>query len=211
MISESYTTRLLFGRFLYQATVKLSYDATSSSDHNRDALALKPLKDWLSDNCNGSHKTNASWAVYLDLEVEPAVTFRVCTMRVYLDNLDDYERFVEHHKNDMVSTKRPANDIHVDMIKSGMNIEIRSHIYYNRYRYKLHFKGWWDSRVRKQTSALIRDRLHDRSRKHQNYLISKYGASLYLANEEDLAIIKMSVPELLSRITFAATESDLAS
>jgi len=132
-------------------------------------------------------------------------------MRVYLDNIDDHTAFIEAHKGNVVSTKRPANMRYEELIRNGVNIDIRASLYYRRFRYKLHFRKWWDKNVRKQITLVVNDRLYDRSKKQQGYLISRYGASLYLASEEDLLIIKMSMPDIISKVTLVATLPDLSS
>ena len=210
MIQESYTTKLFFNWFAYHVTLRLVFSASGSSSRADDQSRIKPYKDWLLINCKGKHKSTTSWTISCDHD-DPKSVHRVCTMRVYLDNINDHTAFIEAHKGNVVSTKRPANMRYEELIRNGVNIDIRASLYYRRFRYKLHFRKWWDKNVRKQITLIVNDRLYDRSKKQQGYLISRYGASLYLASEEDLLIIKMSMPDLISKVTLVATLPDLSS
>lgn len=208
MIHGTHTTKLFFNRFAYQVTLKLSYGSDTVLGSSDRAARVLTYKDWLKVNCTGSHKTNASWVVSYDMD-QPNKAMQTCRMRVYLENANDYEAFIETNRDHVESIKKPANKHYEDMIRSGIVLDIRNSLYYGRFRYKMHFRKWWDASVRKQISLMVRDRIHDRTKKRQDYLISRYGASLYLANESDMVIIKMTMPDMISKVVVVATESEL--
>lgn len=209
MIHGSHATKLFFNRFAYQVTLKLSYASTEVIDRKDRVSKTIPYKDWLSSNCTGSHKTNSSWSVSYDMD-DPSKMIQTCRMRVYLENSGDYESFIDANRDTVESVKKPANKHYEDLIKSGVVLDVRNSLYYGRFRYKLHFRKWWDASVRKQISLTVRDRLHDRAKKRQDYLISRYGASLYITNESDMVIIKMSMPDMISKVVVVATETELS-
>lgn len=201
MIPVTCTTKMFFNRFTHQVTLKLSFGFEKTKKLQDEQHQIQPYKDWLTSNCIGKHKSVASWSTSHN---ESGLS-KICQMRVYLDNTADLDAFIDAHRDSVISAKSPINERCEALIRAGVILDVRDSLYYNRFRYKIHFRKWWDTSTRKQITSSVRDMLHDRSKKKQEYLISRYGASLYLSNEEDLVIVKMSMSDVISKITYVVT------
>lgn len=194
------TTRLFFGKFAYQISISLATKSKTLVDHTDADSLINSYISEISTKLNGNHKI----VRYRSTVGDP----RSCTIRLYLDNADDYESFIVANREMISSSRKPLNKECEDLIRNGANLDIRDSLYYSRYRYKLNFKKWWDSKVRKSITSSIKDRLHDPSRKKQDYLISRYGGSVYLAKEEDLVILKMTMSDVISKLTVVTVRAE---
>lgn len=202
-----YSTKLLFGKFMYQVQLELISNINGRLNQVDRNIILHPIKQWLGKNCLGAYKTTASWDTY---GTPGMVSLKdICKLRVYLENSTDYMAFKHNHADTIKSCCHPASKQHEEMIRNGLNIDIRDDLYYNKYRYKIHFRFWWSSENRKKMISQLKSLIHDDSKKKQEYFFSRYGGNVYLSNRSDLMMIRMSMPEQIVSICVVSTHGEI--
>ena len=102
----------------------------------------------------------------------------------------------------------PLNGEHEELLKSGTHVEIRDKLFYHRFRYRINFRGGWGGHGRRNIIDTVRSHLHDPGKRKQEYLLSSKDCTLYLQNQHDLMVIKLSMSDLITRLTMVNTISE---
>jgi len=180
--TRAYTGKLLYGRYAYHArTVKITRE---------ERLALRR---WVKENCEGSHR-------FLNTSN---------TLSVYLSEKSDHQRLVDAHGSVMGHIRSPANDQHEALLKQGNHIEVRDKLYYNRYRYRVGFRGAWREATRRELLDDIRTALHDPGKNKQDYQVSGRDCTLYLGQDTDFTMVRLSMGDRIWQTTVAYTFDEL--
>lgn len=210
LIPINYTTKTLYGKFIYVIKAELSFPTASNNNTTvQRNITTKPIQTWLEKKCQGRYKTHATWNSTTIIINDRNVHKNICTYRIYLENKSDYENFKKVHKSIIVSCTQPATQEHEDLIKNGLIIDVRSHLYYSKYRYKIYFKMWWNSENKKYIVSSVKNFLYDEAKKTQDYMFSRYGGSLYLKHHSDLLMLQISLTEFISSINVISTYDEI--
>lgn len=209
MLDIRYTTRMMYRKYVYQVSLSVVLPPTtrmaSISQKDRE-VALFDIRKWLSDKCQHDHRTHASWR---RKSLRDDRTFmHVCYFNLYLRERVDFESFLEDHKQQAIGIMLPLNQEHEELLKAGTEVEIRDKLFYHRFRYRVNFRGGWSGSGRKHITETVRSHLHDSSKRKQDYLISSKDCTLYLQHQHDLIAIKLTMGELITRLTMVNTLSE---
>lgn len=213
MLDIRYTTRLMYRQFVYQINLAVVLPPTTrmAKVTNREReVALFDIRRWLSENCRHGHRTYASWRRKLaDGKNGESKTFvHVCYFNLYLRDRGEFEAFLEEYRDKAIGIMFPLNDDHEELLKSGTHVEIRDKLFYHRFRYRINFRGGWGGHGRKNIIETVKTHLHDPDRRKQDYLLSSNDCTLYLKNQQDLMVIKLSMSDLITKITMVNTLSE---
>lgn len=213
MLDIRYTTRLMYNRFVYQVNLAVVLPPTTRLarvTHREKEVALFDIRRWLSEKCQNGHRTYASWRRKMaNSSVDDRKTFvHVCYFNLYLRERADFEAFLDEYRDQAVGIMFPLNAEHEELLKSGTHVEIRDKLFYHRFRYRINFRGGWSGHGRKNIIDTVRTHLHDHSKRKQDYLLSSADCTLYLTHQHDLMVIKLTMPELITKLTMVNTLSE---
>lgn len=121
----------------------------------------------------------------------------VCNYTVYLRSAPDYLWVCTQYADHIVDTCAPADDRTATLLLNGIDIEIKTHLYYKRYQYRVTFTHYWRDTVMPVVVAAVAA-LGVNAK--QQYQLTRDGY-LYLASELELTMIKLQLGEHIRNIT----------
>lgn len=205
-----YTTKLMYRQYVYQVSLDVvlfpKTRLSNVSQRDRD-VALFDIKKWLLERCEHGYRTHASWRKKYPRNDSNAF-FHVCHFNIYLRERSDFESFLNNHWDQAVGLMMPLNAEHEELLKAGTQVEIRDKLFYHRFRYRVNFRGGWGGNARKHIVETVRGHLHDPSKNTQDYFLRSNDCTLYLEHHHDLMAIKLTMGEMITRLTMVNTISE---
>lgn len=211
MTEPRYTTKLLYGRYLYQINLMLILPPTTrhqTLNFREKEVALFDIRRWLSDRCENGYRTYVSWRRSENGDQAQSTYVHRCFFNLYLRDRADFDAFVADHSGMVIETMKPASREHEDLLKQGIQVEIRDKLFYRRFRYRVKFRGGWQGKSRMHIMENVRSQLFDPSRKKQAYLLSSYDCTLYVESQSDLMLIRLSMGEIIKGLTVVTTREE---
>lgn len=186
-----------------QITVIAKYANKNRSKH------IAPIKLWLKQNCERQTRTLAcrSWDIK-----NGRIDQDIMRLTIFLENKSDYQKVLQQYSESVIRTLAPASQEHEELLSQGIKLDIRDHLYYHIYSYKITFKGiWYRGNNNKQiVKDFINNTLHDETKSKQDFKFLSLDYILYLKNIDDLMLVKMVLGELIREVIFAYTADQIS-
>lgn len=183
-VIRQYTSHAMYDQYLYAA--RITYVDTDTK---------RIQKRWLKTNCNEKFRT-------LNLN---------SSMSVFFSDAGDHSKFVAENAATLVSITAPANAEHESLLRQGVSVEIRPHLYYHKHRYRVNFRRAWRGCANNLIVLdWVRSAITDSEKRKQDYHINTNDCTLYLMNSDDLMMVKLAMHEYVHKITAVILESELA-
>lgn len=196
MIKRQYVTRMLFKTCLYQINLEFTYPRTERANQDTvRAVRLVELRTWLKDNCKHKFKTRITW----NLKKIGKEFFDHCQFNIYIVGQDDYNTVLSTYQKSVKELKYPQTDEVADLIRQGVEIDYRTHLYFNLYKNKAYIKDRW-ARPHDIRST-VSDALYDPSLPKQNYRLM--GSDIVYLNDNELVLIKLILGDKIYKVTTA--------
>jgi hypothetical protein len=196
MIKRQYVTKLLYKTFLYQVNLEFTYPRADHADRDSaNAARLAELRTWLTNNCKHKFKTRVSW----NLKKVNKQFVDHCQFNIYIADQHDYDLIASTYQQSVKELKYPQTDEVAELIRHGVEIDYRSHLYFRLYKNKAYIKNRWLQPDQIQTT--INNALHDSTLPKQNYKLMRNGI-IYL-NDNELTLIKLLMGDTIYKVTTA--------
>ena len=182
-----WTTQLWYGAYTH--VVDIQCDSNMPTD---------PV-DWARCYCKGRHRT---YSTYARSSERPR---KRNSVRIYARSAD-YKLILETWGDRVTMVRTPMNETAEAELLSGITLNIRDTLYWNRYRYAVHFycKAGPRSGLRKWVeNSLGKDKRAVRLGR------GNYHPILYLRDDSDLVMVRMSEPDLITSISKIYTHKEL--
>jgi hypothetical protein len=190
-MKRSLTPKLYFGKF----TDCIRFNIAAPDSNLRNNLVIRELKDIIQGS-GADHRTRLDWHFTKDREV-------LATLNCYFTDATIGDQLQSSlHASMITDIVAPASELHRELLLSNVEIQLRDHLMYNRFRYKIHFK----SGVNKINLSIIRDWIKDQyqgkvnGRKGDYLMMGNWLLCLYLISDEDLLMVKLSLEEYIYSI-----------
>lgn len=207
MIDVRYPVKLMYRKYAFNAKIDviLPPNTRFSTISRKDReIALIEIRKWLADHCTDEYRTNTTWN--RTLSKDRANFVHVCHFSAFFKERIDFDGFVDQYRERLTATTLPINKEHEDLLRSGTNVEIRQKLFYNKFRYRVNFKGGWGGGyARRHITETVYSHVHDESKHKQDYLLTIRDCTLYLEHLHDLMAIKLSIGDLITRLTMVNT------
>lgn len=202
-VAHEYTSKLFYNKYAWKIVLTLfsfrpplKQKRISAATRRRQTTVtrkamLAPILTWLSTNYPTNYRLLTSWRVITT--TSPKETYDVCQLTVFISSQDAYDACLEKFECILYSTMAPANANHIDLIQQGAHIEVRDDLYYNKFRFKVSFWGGWWGKSREEIIESIQTQLHDDTKDEQQYRMVKANCTLYLKDQSDFMLIKLSL------------------
>ena len=199
-MNKSYTSKLFHKKFPYKIVfyrVDSIPDKTWSSEWNPTKF-----KKWLDKN-------NIEFRLNTRVRVAKRTRQVKIKMVVFLHDKKWYDTCLKKHKKYIESVTEPYINGHIDLLKDNTTIIIREQLLYNRYRYVVNFRRTWQQDVADIT-AWIKDTFKNSlySKELVKVVLTGWNPRIYLKNQEDLVLIKLTWGERIRTITSVVLISD---
>jgi hypothetical protein len=211
MAAFEYTQAALYKKYVYQVNIKLIVGPRTTYVARFDDIA-----NWITNHMAGSYKLvcHHAWQKltrnYAGRGSRDNKSYMV--VRLYIDNITDYNTVLEKYKSEILLSRHPFNDKHADVMRNGGRIEIRSQLYYRKYEYRVQFKNVWSQGDRNKLSNELTNILYndDLAVNHQTYRLVDQGTLLlYLKDFTDMTMIKLAMGEQIYKTTMAYVIPDV--
>jgi len=205
------TSKLFFGKFPY----KIVLSKSGNADHPmwEHGWTPKYCHKWIKDN-------KISHRVYTKMNSGRVKTRHVSMfMSIFVENEADCKKILSQFSKNVASVTKPVDITHIDVLKDNTNIIIRNSLLYKRFRYvvcftkKYHYLQqvfeedelnlWMSENFLKDVKD--GEIKWDRFKWHQ----SGWNPRLYLSDEDDLVLVKLTWAERIRSITIVHTYDEL--
>jgi hypothetical protein len=119
----------------------------------------------------------------------------------YLKTREAYDSCIKKYKRYITSITAPHSDSHIELLNNNSNMIIRETLLYKKFRYVINFRRTWhtpiddiDDWVRNNYKTAIYDG-------DVKWVALGYNPRLYVTNDEDLVLVKLTWGERIREIT----------
>jgi len=123
---------------------------------------------------------------------------------VYLADDAVFDALLSSDLAEMITwVSKPASKLHKELLLSNTEIIIRDTLLYKRFRYKINFSCGWKRESYKELVYWLNNSFAEKKhgRKGEWLLQGRWSPSLFLVDESDLVLVKLSQSELIVSVT----------
>jgi len=176
-----WTTTLAYGRY------------THATDVCRTEQEEDPLV-WARANLQGPFRIYSDWTASGRSSV-----------RFYTEAADQ-SLLLQHFGHRVGTVRRPFNTEAEQQLKQGMNLSVREHLFYHRYRFSMNLHC--ATGTRQQLSDWVTDHLGSDVRRLR-LIRGNYRPILYLRDHTDVTLVRLYEPAVIVSLTRAWTWAEI--
>lgn len=160
----------------------------------RDNSTIKSIKSLLKES-SVDCRTRLDWNITRD---KITITFSV-----YLNDDAFLDRLISTYPAESDWISKPANEQHRERLLNKMHTVFRDKLLFNRFRYKVYLYTGWKRENLKEISEWIATQFQDRhnGRTGDYFFTGSWMLTLYLKNETDLTMVRLSLTDYIKNIT----------
>jgi len=191
IIEQRWTTRLWYKRFTHAVDIACDPD-----------MPVDPVK-WCRRHLKGRSRT---YSDYQRTGSWPHFARTLKAVRIYVAS-SDYQTVLDAWRDRLRMVSKPFNDGAENELLNGMLLNLRDRLYWNRFRYAISFycpNNKRDELAEWVANCLPKDKRAVRLSRGNHFPI------LYLRDESDMVLVKLSEPARIIQIARAYTHQELA-
>ena len=194
------TQKLYFKTFTHCIKLKVSQTRGVSVGTNTVVRQIKNRLAILSI----PHRTRVDWNFTLS---KSQIDIR---FSVYLSDEHEYLHMMKEHAAVITWSSRPVNALHSRLLLDKTEIQFKDQLLFNRFRYKASFRVGWRKEVRAEVVNWLRSQFGDRlhGRKGEWLYLDSWNPNLYLLDDMDLTMVRLSLGEHVLSVTRVEMFSD---
>ena len=201
-MQKNYTSRLFYKKYPY----KITFHRTGNID------SKSWMKEWTPHNCiKLLERKKIDFRVYTKIKIQKRKRQVTVNMSLFVGNQDEYDYCIKKWNKFIDSVTEPYNQTHVDILKDNTHIVIREKLIYQRYKYVVNFRRTWRLNVDDINAWIASNFKNALAIQAAKYVGYGWNPRLYLANEEDLVLVKLTWAERIRQITVVRTLNELSS
>jgi len=195
-----YTSKLFYGKYPYKITLARTR-ISNDPDFNIG---------WTVHAANVFLKLeNIVHRLYTQIRGNDA-DVSVVTSNLFLSNQHDFDRCVAMWKPYVQSITSPYNEDHIDVLKNKTEIIIRDRLIYRKYRYIITFKRKYKEDISDLTEWVCNTfATSPSSVADAKWVVSGWNPKLYLKNDTDFVITKLTHSDRIRSILVICTFDEL--
>lgn len=210
-MTHAYTVVKWYKDRVYRVTLQqvltpstLAYPATDAAKD----LYTAAITDCILAHTRGPIRKRITWNLqHLYAVQQPLPRWQyVCEYTVYLHSADEYQWVCTHYADSVTDTVAPLDAAAEQQLLNGVEIEVRTHLYYKKYQWRIQFKPCGPAMLDIHSAV---DSLKDPTQTQQSFRLTKDGI-LYASDETALTMLKLCIGEYISRITMVLVDSTCA-
>jgi hypothetical protein len=193
-----YTRKLFFKKFAYKILIAKTGDSNWHSGYT-----IKDARQFFKDN--NIEKRMYNQVVYARDYVTPITE----TSSVFLKNRRDFNLCLDKWRSDVQSITAPYKDEHVQFLTENSEILIRKTLLYRRFRYVIEFKRSYKEDITEFEKWLHESFSFTGDDISARYSTGSWWPKLYLRDEADFVLTKLTYGDKISSITIIYTFDEL--
>lgn len=216
-MKTNYTKQLFYKKYPYK--ISIVRNTTFKSRDYFNGWTVVGCKEWMSRNdieyriysnidYNDSHDHKQCYTVSLPKYSKVAIT-----ASIFVTTKKNFDKAVAEWKDIIGSVTVPYDDTHIKILENDRSVIIRKTLMYKKYRYVVSFKTTWNGwgqPVTINAAEWVNDSFTPNAIP-DTFKCYIYGNNprLYLINEDDLMLVKLSLNEEITRIIEILTFDEL--
>jgi len=203
-MKRTHTSQLFYGRYPYRITIIAAIRNEASG--SKSTWTVSGCKKWLQENAI-DHKIRASFGgIRRRYKSKPLVL----KCNLFLRNRDDVDRCLGKWPTEVDSIVEPLADSHVAYLENNTATVIRKKLTYGKFRYVVRFGYRYDQSA-DGLHEWVKQTFLDRPASDPpiKYRHSRWWPILYLADESDLVLTKLSWNDAIKTVTIIRTYDEL--
>lgn len=137
----------------------------------------------------------------------------IISASIFVKTKKDFDKVVAEWPDIIDSITIPYDTKHINVLKDDRSVIIRKTLLYKKYKYVVTFKSYWDA-VSKKPSNNVEEWFKESfypstARDTYNTYIYGYNPRVYLKNDDDLLLIKLSLDDEITNIVEVRTFDEL--
>jgi len=129
---------------------------------------------------------------------------------LFLNSRHDFDACIAKFGSNVDSVISPYDDAHVDILKDNTTIVVRDRFLYGKYKYAVTFKRSWQENIDEIDSWIVSNFLQNTiSTTPSKWHPGGWNPRLYLVDDADLMLIKLTWGERIKNITVVCIYDEL--
>lgn len=189
------TQKLYFGKFLYCLKFRI-VESRGEDTMPRTNTSIKGLKKLLSDS-GSLHRTRLDWH-FADRKTINVI------FSVYISDDALFNAILDSEFLPLLSwVSKPASTLHKELLLSNTEILLRDNLLYKRFRYRVDLRVGFRREKAEELARWVTNNFDGRpaGRKGDYMLSGTWNLSLYLIEESDLVLVRLSQGENIRSVT----------
>ena len=204
-MKKSHTSRLFYGRFPYK--ILISRAALPNDIYYHLGWTIHGCQTWLAEN-------NIEHRMYNQVKHtgKKKNKTEIVNASLFLRKKSDFDACIAEFEDNIVGTISPYDEKHVDVLLDNTKILIRSKLLFSKYRYVVIFNRKW-AESSDNITEWVKDTFSDPNDDKSllvRYSVDGWNPRLYLTNESDLMLTKLTWSENIKEVTVICTYDELA-
>lgn len=203
------TQKLYYKSFVH--CIKFKIPSMTKYDVRNNSV-INDIRNTISEN-GAQCRTRIDWNFTSKRKVD-------ITFSVYFSEDDLYTLLTTGpHSGLIYWISTPASQTHRELLLQNVEIMLRDRLLYNRFRYKVHLRVGWRDDTRRDLNEWIITNFNGKinSKSGDYLLLGHWNPCLYLSDDADLMLVKLSISEHIINVVrvdrfsdHGITEADLA-
>jgi hypothetical protein len=195
-----YTCKLFYKRFPYRILINRSINR-KKPDY-QTGYTVESATEFLKTH-------NIDHRMYNRVSGKSRITIN---SSIFLKTRNDFDVCLDKWRENVKSITAPYKEEHVQLLSGNTEIVIREKLLYNRFRYAVTFKASMYDDERTEFENWLKSTFQqDSSNQSSTKYMLGWQPRLYLNNDADLVLTKLTYSEHISNITIVYTLDELSS
>lgn len=205
-MKRTYTSKLFYGQYPYKITIicKIGTGNTGAGS----SWTVHECRQWL-------NARSIDYKIYTSFGGHGRVRYRrgkalVLKCSLFLKSKDHFDLCLQKWPDDIASVVEPLAENHVTYLENNTTTSIRKKLIYGKFRYAVRFKYRYGLSYKDLQDWVI-ETYGDRtiSDPPVKYRHDRYHPVLYLCDESDLMVAKLTWSDLIEIVTVVRTYDEL--
>lgn len=196
------THKLYFKKFLYCVKFGITRPASAGMPISKKKGTIADIKKLLTAS-GKEYRTRLDWDWgYSDRQKEGLGPLKI-VFAVYFSDEGIYQSLMTGPYRHLIAVcSRPASAVHRDLLLSNTSIIIRSKLLFNRFRYKITFRGGWQKKNTEIITEWVTTTFVEKTpgRRGDYMLLGQWSPSLYLIDDMDCTWVKLGLSEYIYEV-----------
>lgn len=204
-MKKSYTSKLFYRRYAFRILFT-KCTTIGDPDYHKD-WTVHNCKEWLESNHIEHRMYNKVRRTGRKNNPKTLVTV---SSSLFLKNKLDFDHAVSKWKGNVDSVTCPYDESHVDILIDNTTVLIRKKLIYNRFRYIVVFRRKWQESIQDLEDWIVPTLIQQQDEGREiKWVSNSWTPRLYLSDESDLVLVKLSWGERIKCVTLVKTIDEI--
>ena len=202
-MKREYTSKLFYGKYAYK--ILISHRGKAADAAKSIGWTIHSCRLWLTEQ-------NITHRMYNQIKLVGKGRRDVhVKSSLFLNDKSAFDECMKEFADIITHVVEPYDESHVDVLKDNTTILVRKNLLFNRFKFVVIFKrGWNDPFISEIDKWILENFLaKNSSTKDVKWNQNGFNPRLYLIDDSDLMLVKLTWGDRIKTITVIITHSEL--